>query len=400
MNSFQISKTGQRKDIFLKKRISFRSIYTVFYQKSDYICRYYRYGATNVSLTTIMDKGFNEIEISNFRGFDHIKIDRLARLNVFVGANNVGKSSILESVFMLCGMGNPLMPARVNYWRAQAVNSMESTKYLFHNIDFNNRPILVARSASCVRRLTFSPFLQSEVGIVSGDTSINSEIKKLNFDFDVKEEGDFSYHATLFTGADGALQQTVDANYQEVLNCLFIPADKNDGNATHNFATLVKRNRKRSVIDALREFDPDIESVEALPDGLYLVMKGLHELLPISMAGDGVRRIINILSTVASEDYNIIMVDELDNGLHYSAHRLIWKILLEYIDKHNIQLFVTTHNLECLQSLEVVMRNNEKFQSLANIYNIAKTKRQGFQAYRYSFDGFKEAIDNEIEIRQ
>ena len=87
---------------------------------------------------------------------------------------------------------------------------------------------------------------------------------------------------------------------------------------------------------------------------------------------------------------------ERENGLHYSAHKLIWKILLKCIDKHNIQLFVTTHNLECLQSLEAVMQNNEKVQSLANIYNIAKTKQQGFQVYRYSFDGFKEAIENEL----
>lgn len=62
----------------------------------------------------MMDKGFNEIEISHFRGFDYIKIDHLAKLNVFVGANNVGKSTILEAVFMLSGMGNPLIPTRIN----------------------------------------------------------------------------------------------------------------------------------------------------------------------------------------------------------------------------------------------------------------------------------------------
>ena len=43
-----------------------------------------------------MDKKFNEIEISNFRGFDSIKIDRLSGLNVFVGANNVGKSTTVS----------------------------------------------------------------------------------------------------------------------------------------------------------------------------------------------------------------------------------------------------------------------------------------------------------------
>ncbi len=65
-----------------------------------------------------------------------------------------------------------------------------------------------------------------------------------------------------------------------------------DGNATNNFATLVKRNKKQTVIDALNEFDPQIESIEALPDGLYLAMKGMHELLP--------------------------------NSLHYSTHKLMW----------------------------------------------------------------------------
>ena len=75
----------------------------------------------------MMDKCFNEIEISHFRGFDYIKIANLTKLNVFVGSNNVGKSSILEAVFMLSGMSNPIMPARINYWRIAylLLNSIE-----------------------------------------------------------------------------------------------------------------------------------------------------------------------------------------------------------------------------------------------------------------------------------
>lgn len=107
-----------------------------------------------------MDKKFNEIEISNFRGFDSIKIDRLSGLNVFVGANNVGKSTILEAVFMLVGMANPIMPMRVNYSRTQTNSDMDSLKYLFHNIDFNNQPLLKAKTGTSVRRLTFSPFFE------------------------------------------------------------------------------------------------------------------------------------------------------------------------------------------------------------------------------------------------
>jgi diacylglycerol kinase len=46
------------------------------------------------------------------------------------------------------------------------------------------------------------------------------------------------------------------------------------------------------------------------------------------------------------------------------------------------------------------MQDDESLRELANVYNIAMTKQAGFQAYRYSFEGLKEAIDNEIEIRR
>lgn len=51
-----------------------------------------------------MKNQFRDIELSNFRGFDHIEISALSKINVFVGANNVGKTSVLEAVFMLAGM--------------------------------------------------------------------------------------------------------------------------------------------------------------------------------------------------------------------------------------------------------------------------------------------------------
>ena len=65
----------------------------------------------------IMSNHYRKISIANFRGFDHLIINDFANVNVFVGANNVGKTSILEALFMLAGMSNPLMPARINYWR-------------------------------------------------------------------------------------------------------------------------------------------------------------------------------------------------------------------------------------------------------------------------------------------
>lgn len=350
-----------------------------------------------------MNHLFKEISITNFRGFDSLIIKGLQRINIFVGANNVGKTSILEAAFMLSGMSNPLISNRVNYLRTASFTNLDSARYLFHNVDFNNKPLLKGMmNNGGIRKMTFSPVtIHNETNASSNFSTNQSAIRQLNFEFDQQEnKNGFAYHSTLFVKNDGSTQQEADSNYHESLNALFIPVDKNDANATTNFSTLVKHNRKAFVTNALHDFDPSIESVEALPDGLYLKIVGLKELLPISMAGDGVRRMINILSTIASEDYNIVFIDEIDNGMHYSAHKLMWKTILRFIQVHDIQLFVTTHNLDCLMGLENAMYESKDLQNLTNVYNVAKTKQRGFQVYRYGYNELKEAIDNEIEIRR
>ena len=348
-----------------------------------------------------MNNKFCKIAITNFRGFDNLIVEDFAKVNLFVGANNVGKTSILESLFMLSGMSNPFMPTKVNYWRSQAVATVDGVRYLFHNLDFSKRTELRAEMKAGVRKLAFIPVMANDTDDISSSVSSSrSTIRQLNLDFGTTESEECAYHATLYTDAGGNVQQTVDSSYREDMNSLFISADKNDGNASSNFALLVKRNRKQTVVDALRYFDPAIDSVEALPDGLFLKIKGVQELLPISMAGDGIRRMINILSSIANEDYNTVFIDEIDNGLHYSAHKCMWKTILRFAQQRNVQVFATTHNLDCLQGLKNAMYENRDFQESVHVYNIAKTKNRGFQAYKYTYSELEEAIDNEIEIRR
>lgn len=346
-----------------------------------------------------MGSFFKDIEVMNFRGFDYLKMENFSKINVVVGANNVGKSSVLEAIFMLVGMSVPMLPARVNYWRKNTNSSLDEVRYLFHNIDFGNIPVLKAHTTDGERKVQLSPSLYVDSESASGNLG-HAGIKRLNIDFGTNLNEECQYHTVLYTGSDGSMQQLADDKYKEQMNCLFVSSDKNDSNALANFVTLVKRGKKDVVLKALQSFDSDITGVEALPDGLYLSIKGMKELLPISMAGDGVRRILNIVSSIATEDYNVVMIDEIDTGLHYSAHKLMWKAVLEFVSKYDIQLFVTTHNIECLQSLAAVMDKEDAFKPLASVYNISKTLKKGFQTYRYVFGELKEAVNNEIEIRQ
>lgn len=54
------------------------------------------------------------VRIRNFRVFRDLEIDRLARINLFAGHNNSGKTTLLEALFLLSGGGNPHMTLNVN----------------------------------------------------------------------------------------------------------------------------------------------------------------------------------------------------------------------------------------------------------------------------------------------
>ncbi|EGF52465.1 conserved domain protein [Bacteroides fluxus YIT 12057] len=53
-----------------------------------------------------------------------------------------------------------------------------------------------------------------------------------------------------------------------------------------------------------------------------------------------------IISSIANEDYNIVMIDECDNGLYYSTHKLMWKTLLKFIKRHDF--FTITMKNACI----------------------------------------------------
>ena len=77
-------------------------------------------------------EGFKNIEIRNFRGIDHLKVDDFSRVNVFLGQNNSGKSSVLEAIAMSMSMSNPEVPQMINAVRARKpFSNLNSARSVF-----------------------------------------------------------------------------------------------------------------------------------------------------------------------------------------------------------------------------------------------------------------------------
>jgi AAA15 family ATPase/GTPase len=351
------------------------------------------------------------LKIENFRGIDSLEIDGLSKINLFVGKNNSGKTSILEALFLIFGMSNPAIPNNMNRIRGIGVNPQSGTakqlKYLFHNLQLDEKPAFYAKFDASERWLELdAKFGQDAYSNENSSVSVPA-INGIGLTFAIKTgqtqrkayKSDF-----LFEESASILKATAPREYIENLYATYISADIKDNQATlTRYSDIVKKKGGEQILKVLQEvFGNNILAVQPLPDGIYFNIKDVEEYVPSNVMGDGIRRFLNIVTAVSEKQNSFILVDELENGLHYSTYKLLWKSLINFSEQCNVQLFITTHNIETLESLKSVLEetNFETKRDYAKVFSVVKSENTGIQTYGYSFIEFQTAIDNDIEIRE
>ena len=353
--------------------------------------------------------GFKNLEINNFRGIEHLKIDNFFRVNVFLGQNSSGKSSVLESLIMLVGMSNPDLPQLINTIRGRNYSGFSDLSYFFRNGDLKTKPEIAAELMDDTKRhLSLEmiyKFDEKSQGDFQNGQIPTSETKTflntLRMLFDVKSSsGTKGYECGITVGANGMTTgKKMAEGYMEKNSVAFIPADLASGNPVNDLVELIKRKRKDYVLEMMQKFDSRIPAVEILNNAAYIGLEGINELMMVNMMGDGMRRYLNIVAASANPTNNILLIDEIDNGLHYSAYKKLWEAIFALATDTNKQVFVTTHSKETLYRLNEMLGEHSEYQDALRIYTIEKTKLEGHQAYNYSFEGLNAACKNDVEIR-
>ena len=344
-----------------------------------------------------------ELEITTFRGIQHLHVDNIGMVNVFIGGNNVGKSTLLEATFMLAAMAHPLLPTQVNFLREAQSGSLAHMKYLFNKARLDVHPVIKGISSDNLHRsVEITTTLGSKApgeNVIDLSTADNTPISGLEL---ICDDGKQKY-STKLTNDNGKFSITSTIQYQDATyRPILIPSNSKEGNVLESYSELVRRRLKDAIIKALRNFDSRITNIEALSDGLYLQFEGMDELLPLTMAGDGVRRYLGIVAHVIDPLTDIVLIDEIENGLHYSAYSKLWESLILAALSNNVQLFVTTHSKETLWCLaEVYSKLDDKLHSNdIRIYTIDQEANGEQQVYALSAEGLQGAIDSNIEIRK
>ena len=352
--------------------------------------------------------GFKNIEIKNFRGIGHLKIEDFSRVNVFIGQNNSGKSSVLEAIAMLISMSNPDCPQLINAVRARkGFSKFIDTQYFFNNLNTAMPPEISAEETDGTSRhlkMTLSYVFdelaepnnqpQQQAGAVN-------YINTLEMNFDIANGAPSrSYKSWLRVNSQGlVVNRKLAEGYLENKRAWLTPSDLMTSNLANDLAELFRRNRKDTVLTLLKMFDGQINSIEILTDDIYVGFEGMAQMLSVSMMGDGLRRYLSIVASASNPMIDMFLIDEIDNGLHYSAYKKLWEAIFALATATNKQIFVTTHSKETLGSLNEMLEEHPEYQQEMRLYTIAKTLNKGHQAYKYTYEGLSGACENDVELR-
>lgn len=339
-----------------------------------------------------MNYPISSIEINKFRGIINFRVDKFSRINVFLGKNNVGKTSVLEAIFLLTGMSNPTLPNLLNVIRESGPTSMEELCWLFHNKDTTS-PIII--SDQNFRSMQIEPVLGLEDGRGITPTNSASGVKIKGLKYIFTYQGERKTASFYEEEGDTTLEKS---NYRERILAGYLPSNRVKANLISNVEAIILGSKKFHLVNILKLFDSNIINIEIINEKLYVQLLNMKDLIPISFVGDGLQRFMGICAAVLNPESKVVLIDEIDNGLHYTILKQLWRSLIKLSVDNDTQLFVTTHNEEALKLLSEALEENESEIDLS-VFSIQMTLKAGLKAYQYPAQSLRGVIEKGIEIR-
>jgi len=350
---------------------------------------------------------FKSIQIKNLRAITELEIDNLGQVNLLVGQNNCGKTTLLEALFFIIGHTNPKLSISANAFRGLEFLSNEYWDSFFHNMetDSNIEISVVLREAEEKQELVMRPMIQKQttvetvssdvvsVGIQNGDSK--PEFTPMGLELTYTSSQDPSAKAISSIFLKGNELRTEGVKESSVRGVFVGPATKFDWR--NRFASLQRKKRVGELISCLKEIEPDISDIRINEVGILEADVGLRKLIPVNLMGGGIANSLSILLAMLDSQDGIVLIDEIEDGLHHSIQQKIWKAVFKWAQDLNVQVFATTHSNECIRAFSnsVDMR---LFGSEAKLFRIER-KDEKFRAVEYTLELLSESLESKWEVR-
>ena len=342
-----------------------------------------------------MDKQpIDNLTIHRFRGIRDLTLENLGQINLLVGINNSGKTTVLEAIYTYCNSLDPL--AWLNTaWRREIKSSrkskLESLKWLFPQNIQNNSDYFYQGETKVSgngnfgvveSKATYQEFEEiwdstkdsneedEEENLMDDRDNDNNEVRrgadlkltftpsklisKLDIFEDKNQELPISKEFKIWENQPLTILNKYRSNWLSV-DTITPFSHRTEQLQIKLLTDAILKNLKPEIVELISMIDSEIIDLDILdPTGkksrLYVIHKTLG-FTPLSAFGDGVRRLLFMALTIAKLKDGILLIDELETAIHTEALLSSFSWLVKWCKEMNIQLFATTHSLETVDAI-------------------------------------------------
>lgn len=340
------------------------------------------------------------IKINTFRGISNLSVDELSHINLIVGDNNCGKTSILEAIQLLRAPDDINNVFRVSRNRDAyiGISRMPIFDSFVNMLNGDNDKLL---SVSC----EYDNTRMNELKTAS--VSINGSIKRVMFDInELKKEDRFAYREQMLDPDDNEIDEFVGdiisestfgtnirpikinrftnvtgraVETQELIRIQYLSPISHIANYTFN--RIIKNEKYKEIcIRMLKMFDENID------DLLFLKMESSYRpieyiknkavgLMPLSTYGDGIKKVLSIANAIAQASDGVLLIDEIETAIHSKYYDEIFNFIIKAAVQYNVQLFITTHSIEAVDGLLNTQVNDNKYSSSNDLIKVITLRK-------------------------
>ena len=366
------------------------------------------------------------LSVEGFRGIDSLSISRLGRVTLFSGENGVGKTTLLDAVRVYAARGRHAVLSQL----------LRNHDELIEYTDDDGDQVLVSdwsalfhgRRASSGRSISIGTDTEGDrLRIeISSDVSTQMDFLEEEADGDIfalKISYDHWAHYIPFSPSrsDRISRRRGSSGQPEsqlppAIQCGSLGPGLPSNRAMAQFWDKVAlTDDEYRAVDALNLiFHDRVERVAMIGTGndhetpLYfryyrpyrravVRLKGEEDLqVPLKSLGDGAVRLFGVALALANCRDGFLLIDEVENGIHYSVQQDFWKMVLQSAQENNVQVLATTHSWDCMAGFATAAVANEEVDG-AHI----RLERRGGQmrAVEYSEEDLLVAAEQGIEVR-
>lgn len=365
----------------------------------------------------------NDLTIQNYRCFKNFHIDNLARVNLIVGMNNSGKTSLLEAIYLFISQKSARTLGEILSNRGEVferfnlgVTGKPETLHLYYQVTnlFRNYQIEVPQIID-FKTSDKNLYLQIKLDknhfnnqITENKSETDLTAYKLVLSFDssqiilpVYEDGSIDEKFMQYFKFSPSFTRKISYLVDNPTSIFLTTNNISIGElaALWNKITLTPKEDK--VIEALQILEPEIERISFtsqanINGGILVKLRGKYPIPLVSM-GEGMRRILQIAIGAVTVENGFLLIDEIETGLYYQSQTDMWRFVLEVAKQLNIQVFATTHSWDCItafqEALELSNDNNS-----GKLFRLSR-QNEDIGVVEYNRNELSTAVNHSIEVR-